>query len=464
MPFAGNTYELVFAGVAREEVYTAYVRDVSGLKCLAKSEHNAGEYTIAFNTADLRGEFERNMHEMQTFHVIVRDSKRVVAEGDLSVQWQSLWEDTTTGEVFTMRGPKGLPGTPGRKGDSGLRGMSAYDIAVKKGFYGSEDEWLKTLKGVPGSLVRVQKVDENGELITKTATFGLFRGERRVATARTVNGIATFTFGNDGLAAGEYTLKEVSAPRGYLRTEETWPVVVTADTSVSDTASAVVTTWNWTASVDGTTSIRVVNVEDKSDVVLDKSASVATAAPGDIFTYTLKVTNIGTSDATAVTVVDNLPAEVYYWDSIESDEFAYDDVNKRVTWTAGALAVGESKEITFQVRMKQYLPTGTVVECQDQRSQHKNRDRAMQLLRSRLYDAQRQAADRERADARRSQVGSGDRSQRIRTYNYPQGRVTDHRINLTLYKLEAVLAGDLNELTEALTAALRAEQLKGEEV
>ena len=111
-----------------------------------------------------------------------------------------------------------------------------------------------------------------------------------------------------------------------------------------------------------------------------------------------------------------------------------------------------------------HLPTGTVVECQDQRSQHKNRDRAMQLLRSRLYDAQRQAADRERADARRSQVGSGDRSQRIRTYNYPQGRVTDHRINLTLYKLEAVLAGDLNELTEALTAALRAEQLKGEEV
>lgn len=163
MPFAGNTYELVFVGVALEEVYTAYVMDESGLKCLAKSEHNAGEYTIAFNTSELRGEFERNMHEVQTFHVIVRDSKRVVAEGDLSVQWQSLWEDTTTGEVFTMRGPKGNPGAPGRKGDPGLRGMSAYDIAVKNGFDGSEDEWLKTLKGVPGSLVRVQKVDENGE-------------------------------------------------------------------------------------------------------------------------------------------------------------------------------------------------------------------------------------------------------------------------------------------------------------
>ena len=163
IPFAGNTYELVFIGVDVEEVYTAYVMDESGLKCLAKSEHNAAEYTIAFNSADLRDEFERNMHEVQTFHVIVRDSKRVVAEGDLSVQWQSLWEDTTTGEVFTMRGPKGEPGAPGRKGDPGNRGSSAYDIALMNGFDGSEEDWLKTLKGVPGSLVRVQKIDENGE-------------------------------------------------------------------------------------------------------------------------------------------------------------------------------------------------------------------------------------------------------------------------------------------------------------
>ena len=163
MPFAGNTYELVFAGVVLEDVYTAYVMDESGLKCLAKSQHNAGAYTIAFNTADLRDEFERNMHEVKTFHVIVRDSKRVVAEGDLCVQWQSLWEDTTTGEVFTMRGPKGNPGASGGKGDPGLRGMSAYDVAVKNGFDGSEEEWLKTLKGVPGSLTRVQKVDANGE-------------------------------------------------------------------------------------------------------------------------------------------------------------------------------------------------------------------------------------------------------------------------------------------------------------
>ena len=163
MPFAGNTYELVFAGVVLEEVYTAYVMDERGLKCLAKSQHNAGAYTIAFNTANLRDEFERNMHEVKSFHVIVRDSKRVVAEGDLCVQWQSLWEDTTTGEVFTMRGPKGNPGASGGKGDPGLRGMSAYDVAVKNGFDGSEEDWLKTLKGVPGSLTRVQKVDANGE-------------------------------------------------------------------------------------------------------------------------------------------------------------------------------------------------------------------------------------------------------------------------------------------------------------
>lgn len=162
IPFAGNTYELVFIGVDVEEVYTAYVMDESGLKCLAKSEHNAGEYMIAFNTVDLHGEFERNMHEMQTFHVIVRDSKRVVAEGDLSVQWQSLWEDTTTGEVFTMRGPQGKPGEPGRRGLQGVPGASVYEIAQKNGFSGSQEEFLQSLKGLPGSMVRVQKLDAEG--------------------------------------------------------------------------------------------------------------------------------------------------------------------------------------------------------------------------------------------------------------------------------------------------------------
>ncbi len=107
-----------------------------------------------------------------------------------------------------------------------------------------------------------------------------------------------------------------------------------------------------------------------------------------------------------------------------------------------------------------HLPTGTVVECQDERSQHKNRDRAMKLLRSRLYQREREKAEAERAGLRRDQVGTGDRSGRIRTYNFPQGRMTDHRIGLTLYKLDQVMNGDLDELIDALTAADQAEKLK----
>jgi peptide chain release factor 1 len=107
-----------------------------------------------------------------------------------------------------------------------------------------------------------------------------------------------------------------------------------------------------------------------------------------------------------------------------------------------------------------HIPTGTVVFVQEERSQHKNRARAMALLRARLYDAERTAKDAARAADRRSQVGSGDRSERIRTYNFPQGRVTDHRINLTLYKLEEVLAGTaLDEIIDALVAEHQAAQL-----
>lgn len=100
-----------------------------------------------------------------------------------------------------------------------------------------------------------------------------------------------------------------------------------------------------------------------------------------------------------------------------------------------------------------HLPTGVTVEMQEARSQHKNRDKAMKVLRTRLYDLQRQQLADERAEDRKSQVGSGDRSERIRTYNYPQGRVTDHRINLTLYKLEEVVSGEaLDEVIDALIA------------
>ncbi len=107
-----------------------------------------------------------------------------------------------------------------------------------------------------------------------------------------------------------------------------------------------------------------------------------------------------------------------------------------------------------------HTPTGLVVECQDERSQHKNRDRAMKILRTKLYEMQQQALDKERASERRSQVGSGDRSERVRTYNYPQGRVTDHRIGLTLHRLDAVLDGDLDEIIDALIAADQAEKLR----
>ena len=105
------------------------------------------------------------------------------------------------------------------------------------------------------------------------------------------------------------------------------------------------------------------------------------------------------------------------------------------------------------------MPTGVVVAMQDERSQIKNRAKAMKILKSRLYDLQRQKLDDERAADRKSQVGSGDRSERIRTYNFPQGRMTDHRINLTLYKLDAIMEGDLTELLDSLHREYQADQL-----
>lgn len=107
-----------------------------------------------------------------------------------------------------------------------------------------------------------------------------------------------------------------------------------------------------------------------------------------------------------------------------------------------------------------HLPTGMVVECQDERSQHKNKDRALKVLRSRLFDIKVREQNDRIASERKLQVGTGDRSERIRTYNYPQGRVTDHRIGLTLYKLDAVLNGDLNDVIDALLMFDQAEKLK----
>ncbi len=110
-----------------------------------------------------------------------------------------------------------------------------------------------------------------------------------------------------------------------------------------------------------------------------------------------------------------------------------------------------------------HLPSGIVVECQDERSQHKNRSRAMALLKARLQAAEQEKQQSEQAQSRKLQVGSGDRSERIRTYNFPQGRVTDHRINLTLYQLQKVMDGDLDELLDALAQEYQAEQLAAEE-
>ena len=107
-----------------------------------------------------------------------------------------------------------------------------------------------------------------------------------------------------------------------------------------------------------------------------------------------------------------------------------------------------------------HIPTGTIVECQDERSQHKNKEKALKVLRARLYDAEKAKHDAEIAGERKAQVGTGDRSERIRTYNYPQGRISDHRINLTLYKIEQMLNGDLDELIDALITADTAEKLK----
>jgi len=109
-----------------------------------------------------------------------------------------------------------------------------------------------------------------------------------------------------------------------------------------------------------------------------------------------------------------------------------------------------------------HIPTGTVVECQDERSQFKNKDKALKILRSRLLDAAQREHDEAIASDRKSQVGTGDRSERIRTYNYPQGRITDHRIGLTIYKLEQALNGDIDEVIDALITHYRAEALNAE--
>lgn len=154
---------------------------------------------------------------------------------------------------------------------------------------------------------------------------------------------------------------------------------------------------------------------------------------------------------TAVDVMPELPDDV-------DVEINMDDV--RVDYFRASGAGGQHVNKTSSAVRMTHIPTGMVVECQDERSQLENRAKALRVLKARLLDQAQQKADAELTEERRSQVGTGDRSERIRTYNFPQGRVTDHRINLTLYKLDNILNGDIDEFIQALAEARRAELMK----
>ncbi len=141
-------------------------------------------------------------------------------------------------------------------------------------------------------------------------------------------------------------------------------------------------------------------------------------------------------------------------------EITLDEKDLRIDTFRASGAGGQHVNKTDSAIRITHIPTGVVVQCQDERSQHKNRAKALRMLRARLYEFEERKRQREISTTRRGMVGTGDRSEKIRTYNFPQGRVTDHRIGLTLHKIEAILDGDLNELIEALINHYQTESLK----
>ena len=147
----------------------------------------------------------------------------------------------------------------------------------------------------------------------------------------------------------------------------------------------------------------------------------------------------------------------------EDVEVNIDPTDLRIDTFRSSGAGGQHINKTESAIRITHIPTGLVVECQDERSQYKNKDKAMKVLKTRLLEAEREKQQNEVAQQRHLQVGTGDRSERIRTYNYPQGRVTDHRIGLTLYKIDDILNGNIDEIIDALITADRTQQLKNEE-